>query len=246
MIHSATASAPASIGNVSVGFDVLGQAFDAVRDTVTAERVRGAGVSLGSVSGLVDFLPDRLEANTALTAAGPAVEAGTVGVVHRAGAVPTEQDEAGEAPGQAHVFQSAACQGDLVLEGNVELGMPLATADLGGAAQAEAVLDEAPGVAEAGGFDEGEGGHRGALEGVPGLAEAPGQVKSVQRAFFLRRTDAGQAFVDAMLGLEQDRALGLALAAAEGHELDGQAEETGEAAGFQFGRLRLQRSPQGF
>lgn len=75
MIQSAIASAPASIGNVSVGFDVLGQAFDAVRDTVTAERVRGAGVSLGSVSGLVDFLPDRLEANTALTAAGAVLSA---------------------------------------------------------------------------------------------------------------------------------------------------------------------------
>ncbi|KAA5801005.1 homoserine kinase [Alkalicaulis satelles] len=69
MIQSATASAPASIGNVSVGFDVLGQAFDAVRDTVTAERMGKRGVALGAVSGLVDTLPDQPEANTALAAA---------------------------------------------------------------------------------------------------------------------------------------------------------------------------------
>lgn len=75
MIHSATASAPASIGNVSVGFDVLGQAFDAVRDTITAERVRGSGVSLGSVSGLVSALPDRPESNTALAAAAAVLSA---------------------------------------------------------------------------------------------------------------------------------------------------------------------------
>ena len=36
-MRQARASAPASIGNVAVGFDVLGQAFDAVRDTVTYE-----------------------------------------------------------------------------------------------------------------------------------------------------------------------------------------------------------------
>lgn len=75
MIQSATASAPASIGNVSVGFDVLGQAFDAVRDTITAERVRGSGVTLGSVGGLADALPDSLESNTALAAAGAVLSA---------------------------------------------------------------------------------------------------------------------------------------------------------------------------
>jgi homoserine kinase len=65
----ATASAPASIGNVGVGFDVLGQAFDAARDTVTAVRETAAGVRLGAVCGLVDRLPDTAETNTALAAA---------------------------------------------------------------------------------------------------------------------------------------------------------------------------------
>ncbi|WBQ11672.1 homoserine kinase [Hyphomonadaceae bacterium BL14] len=78
MIQFAAASAPASIGNVSVGFDVLGQAFDAVRDTVTAERVKGAGVVLGSVSGLVEALPDRPESNTALAAAAAVLSAARV------------------------------------------------------------------------------------------------------------------------------------------------------------------------
>jgi len=65
----ATASAPASIGNVGVGFDVLGLAFDAVRDRVTAVRERLPGVRLGSVGGLVAKLPEDVERNTALTAA---------------------------------------------------------------------------------------------------------------------------------------------------------------------------------
>ncbi|HTU12476.1 MAG TPA: homoserine kinase [Allosphingosinicella sp.] len=65
----ATASAPASIGNVGVGFDVLGLAFDAARDTVTAVREATPGVRLGAVSGLLTSLPDTPETNTALAAA---------------------------------------------------------------------------------------------------------------------------------------------------------------------------------
>lgn len=69
MADSATASAPASIGNVGVGFDVLGLAFDAARDRVTAVREAAPGVRLGSVTGLVASLPDTAETNTALAAA---------------------------------------------------------------------------------------------------------------------------------------------------------------------------------
>jgi homoserine kinase len=75
MMEQATASAPASIGNVGVGFDVLGQAFDAARDTVTAVRESEPGVRLGMVSGLVDRLPDRVDSNTALAAAAALLEA---------------------------------------------------------------------------------------------------------------------------------------------------------------------------
>lgn len=66
---TAQASAPASIGNVAVGYDVLGLAFDAVRDTVHLHREDEPGVRLGVVSGLVETLPDRVEENCALAAA---------------------------------------------------------------------------------------------------------------------------------------------------------------------------------
>jgi homoserine kinase len=65
----ACASAPASIGNVGVGFDILGQAFDVARDRVIAHREEQPGVRLGTVSGLVEALPEDPAANTALAAA---------------------------------------------------------------------------------------------------------------------------------------------------------------------------------
>ncbi len=75
-MESASASAPASIGNVGVGFDILGQAFDAARDLVTAVREPAAGVRLGAVSGVVTSLPDNPSANTALAAAQAVLQAG--------------------------------------------------------------------------------------------------------------------------------------------------------------------------
>jgi homoserine kinase len=75
-VESASASAPASIGNVGVGFDILGQAFDAARDLVTAVREPAAGVRLGAVSGVVTSLPDNPSANTALAAAQAVLQAG--------------------------------------------------------------------------------------------------------------------------------------------------------------------------
>lgn len=75
MLQSASASAPASIGNVGVGFDILGQSFDAVRDVVTAVRDDKPGVRLMQVSGLVTSLPDDPKANTALAAALAVLEA---------------------------------------------------------------------------------------------------------------------------------------------------------------------------
>lgn len=75
MNNAARASAPASIGNVGVGFDVLGQAFDAARDTVTAHRERAPGVRLGQVTGLVSDLPAAPDENTALAAAAAVLKA---------------------------------------------------------------------------------------------------------------------------------------------------------------------------
>lgn len=73
--HQASASAPASIGNVGVGFDILGQAFDAARDTVTAFRDERPGVRLLEVSGLASPLPTTPKSNTALAAAQAVLDA---------------------------------------------------------------------------------------------------------------------------------------------------------------------------
>jgi homoserine kinase len=68
MTHSGTISAfaPASVGNVGVGFDVLGHALDSVGDEVTLTSVPESGIHLRGVSGLVDTLPSDPCRNTAL------------------------------------------------------------------------------------------------------------------------------------------------------------------------------------
>ncbi|XBQ17005.1 MAG: homoserine kinase [Oceanicaulis sp.] len=63
------ATAPASIGNIGVGYDVLGQAFPAAFDRVTATRTDSPGVRLGAVTGLVTTLPADPQRNSALRAA---------------------------------------------------------------------------------------------------------------------------------------------------------------------------------
>lgn len=63
--RSATAFAPASIGNVAVGFDVLGHSFQAIGDRVTARRVDAAGVRITSITGTTVDLPLEAERNTA-------------------------------------------------------------------------------------------------------------------------------------------------------------------------------------
>jgi homoserine kinase len=75
LIDFASASAPASIGNVGVGFDILGQAFDAAHDVVHAVRETEHGVRLGEVSGLVSGLPTDPRSNTALAAASALLDA---------------------------------------------------------------------------------------------------------------------------------------------------------------------------
>ena len=61
----ATAFAPATVGNVGIGFDILGHTVQSVGDRVTARRVRAAGVHIRSVSGVVTALPLAAERNTA-------------------------------------------------------------------------------------------------------------------------------------------------------------------------------------
>jgi homoserine kinase len=61
----ATAFAPASVGNVAVGFDILGHTVAALGDRVTATRRNAPGVAIRSIRGVVEDLPLDAERNTA-------------------------------------------------------------------------------------------------------------------------------------------------------------------------------------
>ena len=65
----ATAFAPASVGNVAVGFDILGHTVAALGDRVTATRREAPGVAIRSITGTVTDLPLDAEKNTAGMAA---------------------------------------------------------------------------------------------------------------------------------------------------------------------------------
>ncbi len=60
-----TAFAPASIGNVAVGFDVLGHSFQTIGDRVTARRIPERTVRIASIMGTSADLPKDPERNTA-------------------------------------------------------------------------------------------------------------------------------------------------------------------------------------
>lgn len=62
---TATAFAPATVGNVGVGFDILGHAFGVIGDVVRAERTAEAGVAIRAVTGIAGELPLDAGRNTA-------------------------------------------------------------------------------------------------------------------------------------------------------------------------------------
>ena len=70
----ATAFAPASVGNVAVGFDVLGYSAAIAGDRVHAARTAARGVRITSISGCVPDLPLDFERNTAGMAVAAMVE----------------------------------------------------------------------------------------------------------------------------------------------------------------------------
>lgn len=63
--RSATAFAPATVGNVAVGFDILGHTFAALGDRVRAARVPQRGVRIAIVTGIAGELPTEAAQNTA-------------------------------------------------------------------------------------------------------------------------------------------------------------------------------------
>jgi homoserine kinase len=60
-----TAFAPATVGNVAVGFDILGFALKAPGDRATVRRTEEPTVRLGEIRGRVTDLPERPDENTA-------------------------------------------------------------------------------------------------------------------------------------------------------------------------------------
>jgi len=64
-VQRATAFAPASVGNVAIGFDILGFAVDALGDRVTVSRRAEPGVVITGVRGIAGELPKEPEKNTA-------------------------------------------------------------------------------------------------------------------------------------------------------------------------------------
>lgn len=63
-----TAYAPASVGNVAVGFDLLGHALEGAGDRVTVRLGEQSGIRITRVSGLLDDLPRETHRNTAAQA----------------------------------------------------------------------------------------------------------------------------------------------------------------------------------
>jgi len=71
----ALAFAPASVGNVAVGFDVLGYSASFTGDRVGAVRTAARGVRIAAITGIVADLPLAVERNTAGMAVSAMAEA---------------------------------------------------------------------------------------------------------------------------------------------------------------------------
>ena len=65
MRSSARAFSPASVGNVGVGFDILGHVIEGPGDTVTVRRIEAAEVRITAIRGTATDLPLHAPANTA-------------------------------------------------------------------------------------------------------------------------------------------------------------------------------------
>ena len=65
MREQATAFAPATVGNVAIGFDILGHTVESLGDRVRVVRTREPGVRIRSIRGLPEKLPLDAPRNTA-------------------------------------------------------------------------------------------------------------------------------------------------------------------------------------
>ena len=64
-LQAATAFGPATVGNVAVGFDILGFATDSVGDEVRVEQIPERTVRIGEITGVAEDLPRHADENTA-------------------------------------------------------------------------------------------------------------------------------------------------------------------------------------
>ena len=62
---AATAFAPATVGNMAVGFDILGFAVEGIGDRVQVERISDSQIQIADISGVVSNLPMDPSKNTA-------------------------------------------------------------------------------------------------------------------------------------------------------------------------------------
>lgn len=67
-LQSATAFAPASVGNVGVGFDILGHSIEGAGDTVTVRKTNTNDIRVIAIRGTLTELPLETENNTAARA----------------------------------------------------------------------------------------------------------------------------------------------------------------------------------
>ncbi|MCQ4164642.1 homoserine kinase [Tahibacter harae] len=65
MKHEATAFSPASVGNIGVGFDILGHSIAGAGDRATVRRITEPTVRIAAIRGSTVDLPLQAEANTA-------------------------------------------------------------------------------------------------------------------------------------------------------------------------------------
>ena len=65
MTDSITAFAPASVGNIGVGFDILGHTFDGAGDRATVRRIDAPEVRIADIRGATVELPREAARNTA-------------------------------------------------------------------------------------------------------------------------------------------------------------------------------------
>jgi homoserine kinase len=64
-VHSATAFAPASVGNIGVGFDILGHTIDGPGDRARVRRIDAPKVRIAEIRNQTVALPTEAERNTA-------------------------------------------------------------------------------------------------------------------------------------------------------------------------------------